>query len=323
MTRSARALFALLVLTIVLTACTWYPGSQPRSDSGSPASGSSAPQDSASPETTGAPRTGAPTASSGSEPSGSEPSGNGQPGTFAQLVALFGGGVSPKSSGTFGLDRWTLIPTGTGVPGDSAVRVEYPKGSASPAASRNYGSPGGGMQVYLTVDGQRPTDAYLRYWVRFPADFDFVRGGKLPGLFGGTKVSGGDKPDGTDGFSTRLMWRTKGAGEVYLYAPHKSGKSLGRGSWTWPRGTWTCVEQHVQLNTPGEKDGSVTVWLNGKQVLTEQDILYRTVDSLRIDGIFFSTFYGGDNPGWAPPQDEHADFAGFALSPRPIGCGPG
>jgi hypothetical protein len=48
---------------------------------------------------------------------------------------------------------------------------------------------------------------------------------------------------------------------------------------------------------------------------------YRTVADLRIDGIFFSTFYGGADPSWAPSTDQHADFAGFAVSDQPIGCG--
>jgi hypothetical protein len=198
--------------------------------------------------------------------------------------------------------------------------VWYPKGSSSPASSEKYGSPEGGMQTYLTVDGQGQDEAYLRYWVRFPTDFEFVRGGKLPGLFGGTKVSGGEHPDGTNGFSTRLMWRSGGAGEVYLYAPHESGTSLGRGNWTWPRGAWTCVEEQVVLNRPGEGDGAVTVWLDGTEVLTQRDILYRTVDQLRIEGIFFSTFFGGADPGWAPDRDQHVDFAGFAFSDQRVGC---
>jgi hypothetical protein len=83
------------------------------------------------------------------------------------------------------------------------------------------------------------------------------------------------------------------------------------------------VEEHVALNRPGHQDGSVTVWLDGKQVLTEPNILYRTVDRLRIDGIFFSTFFGGADPGWAPHRDQHVDFAGFALAGQRIGCDAG
>ena len=237
-----------------------------------------------------------------------------------ELVDVFGSDVTLREDGSFGLDRWIRINPGPEGPTGRAIRVLYPEGSVSPSASREYGAPGGGMQHYLPITGKPVDAAYMRYWVRFPDDFAFVKGGKLPGLYGGSEVSGGEEPDGSNGFSTRLMWRAGGAGEVYLYAPGESGTSLGRGSWIWPRGDWTCVEQHVELNNPDEDDGSVTVWLNGNEVYAERGIRYRTVDHLRIEGIFFSTFFGGADPSWAPSKDEHADFASFGLSNRRLGC---
>ena len=56
----------------------------------------------------------------------------------------------------------------------------------------------------------------LTYEVAFDTYFDWVKGGKLPGLRGGlnsTGCSGGNKADGLDCFSSRLMWRKNGAGE--------------------------------------------------------------------------------------------------------------
>ena len=255
----------------------------------------------------------------------------GDTGEESALAEVFGSGVRPREEGAFGLDRWRALSaeasadeepsTGASSGGSAtAFRVVYPAGSVSPSASREYGAPGGGMQVYLPrVDG--PLDeAYLRYRVRFPADFAFAKGGKLPGLWGGSQVSGGEEPDGTNGFSTRLMWRSEGAGEVYLYAPGHTGTSLGRGDWRWPTGTWTCVEQHVVLNDPEENNGSVAVWVDGKQVYEKADLRYRTVDDLKIEGIFFSTFFGGADRDWASPRDQYADFADFELGPEPVGC---
>jgi hypothetical protein len=254
-------------------------------------------------------------------PSGGPSAGpSGVPADRARLAAFFGGEVRLREEGSFGLDRGALVPTGAATPAGEALRVAYPRGSASPASNREYGSPNGGMQVYLPFTAGPTDDAYLRYWVRYPAGFIFVKGGKLPGLWGGTEVSGGDVPDGTDGFSTRLMWRTGGAGEVYLYADQQSGVSLGRGSWTWPTGRWVCVEEHVRLGDPSRADGSVTVWLDGEQVFTRPDLRYRTVPDLRIEGIFFSTFYGGSDPSWGPPSDQYVDFAGFAVAHQRPGC---
>jgi len=55
----------------------------------------------------------------------------------------------------------------------------------------------------------------LTYDIAFDENFDFVKGGKLPGLRGGANngCEGGSQPNGTDCWSTRLMWRKNGAGE--------------------------------------------------------------------------------------------------------------
>jgi hypothetical protein len=111
------------------------------------------------------------------------------------------------------------------------------------------------MQAYAELPD--PVDALeLTYQVRFPEGFDFVKGGKLPGLYGGTMHSGGDIPNGTNGFSTHYMWRTGEEGEVYAYLP--------------------TSEEHGGLQ-------------------------FRTTDELQIEGLFFSTFFGGGDESWASP----------------------
>lgn len=62
----------------------------------------------------------------------------------------------------------------------------------------------------------------LTYELEFQDHFIFGKGGKLPGLCGGSKPRGG-KPD-RNGFSARLMWRDNGQAEVYLYHPDQIGK---------------------------------------------------------------------------------------------------
>jgi hypothetical protein len=52
------------------------------------------------------------------------------------------------------------------------------------------------------------TEATFEYDIMFGDDFDFVRGGKLPGLGGGASMgSGGTSEQYQNGFSARLMWR--------------------------------------------------------------------------------------------------------------------
>jgi len=224
----------------------------------------------------------------------------------AALRRFFGPGLTPLRHGTFGLERATVD--------GGVLKVRYPAHSASPRAT---GEDSSGAQLYLARARGPVDEARLTYRLRLPAGFDFVRGGKLPGLYGGTVTSGGSIPDGTNGFSTRYMWRARGAGEVYAYLPSsvEHGTSLGRGAWRWPTGRWVEVEQHLRLNTPGRADGLLEVRVDGRRVWRAADLTFRTTRSLRIDGVFFSTFFGGGDVSWATPVDQAAEFSDLRLTP--------
>lgn len=201
------------------------------------------------------------------------------------------------------------------------LRATYPQGSASPTVARNTSSPLGGGQFYADLEITPRDSLHLRYYVRFALGFDFVKGGKLPGLFGGSVGTGGQIPDGTNGFTTRFMFRKDGDGEVYAYFPSsvKHGTSLGRGNWRFQPGKWHLIEQEVNLNTPDKKDGSIRVWFEGKLVLDQKNLVFRTVPTLKIEGILFSTFFGGNDPSWATPVTTYVDFANFAVGTSYIG----
>ncbi|KAJ3731652.1 hypothetical protein DFJ43DRAFT_1078400 [Lentinula guzmanii] len=154
--------------------------------------------------------------------------------------------------------------------------------------------PQGGAEFYaVPLDLSDSKNVTLEYSVFFPQEFDWVLGGKLPGLYGGHQgCSGGDAA--TDCFSTRLMWRKGGQGELYLYAPKDKqtdslcndpqsvcdaayGLSVGRGSFVFAPGNWTKVRQTVILNTPGRQDGCFTLDVNGERVIDRTDVYYRGI----------------------------------------------
>jgi hypothetical protein len=248
--------------------------------------------------------------SGGAPSSEDDPSSQGTGTEPAALEDFLGNGLRYSEDGSFGLDISQLVDE-PDAPGGELLRTFYPVGSAS----RGTEGPEGGMQAYLRLPG--PAEVLdLTYQVRFPAGFAFVKGGKLPGLYGGTGNSGGEIPDGSDGFSTRYMWRADGAGEVYAYLPssEEHGTSLGRGCWSFPPGAWTTIRQRVQLNTPDEEDGRISVWQDDRLVLDRGELEFRTTEGLQIDGLFFSTFFGGNDSSWASPVDQHVDFAEFTLT---------
>ncbi|THV06941.1 hypothetical protein K435DRAFT_710665 [Dendrothele bispora CBS 962.96] len=173
----------------------------------------------------------------------------------------------------------------------SILQLFYPKGSINPGGANK-----GGSQFYATpLNLSNATSVSLTYSVYFPKDFEFVLGGKLPGLYGGHTGCSGGKPS-EDCFSTRMMWREEGEGEMYLYAPKNNqtpelcedpqsdcnveyGFSLGRGSFNYKRGEWTTINQTVTLNTPGVQDGRFVLLVNGKKVLEKEKLYYRHAPS--------------------------------------------
>ncbi|KAG8886012.1 hypothetical protein FRB97_008550 [Tulasnella sp. 331] len=172
----------------------------------------------------------------------------------------------------------------------TALQLQYPAGSINPG---NAGHPSGGADFYAApLDISNAQRVSLEYSVFFPANFSWTLGGKLPGLYGGDEgCSGGVSAESC--FSTRLMWRPKGAGELYLYAPKEKqgpsvcktppycdctptyGLSIGRGSFYFTLGGWTNVKQTVRLNTPGIADGGFELEVNGKIAMVVNGVYYR------------------------------------------------
>ncbi|KAH7911911.1 hypothetical protein BJ138DRAFT_1005667 [Hygrophoropsis aurantiaca] len=202
----------------------------------------------------------------------------------------------------------------------SVLRLFYPANSVNPASQ-----PVGGSEFYaapLNLSGAR--NVTMEYSVFFPADFIWVKGGKLPGLYGGHIGCSGGAAARTC-FSTRLMWRPHGAGELYLYAPKDKqtaalcsdpqsvcdatyGLSVGRGSFHYTPGAWTFLRQNVVLNMPGQQDGIFTLEVNGIRVINRTDIFYRDVSSQH------NTFFGGHGEQYATPKDQYTWFANFSIT---------
>lgn len=237
--------------------------------------------------------------------------------TVSSVAAFWARNFEALGFGYFGDENTEIVGDASGQ-FTNVLRVHYPKGSASPLSNESDGSPLGGMQRYLGPLNNAPADRLvLTYDVRFPDHFNFVKGGKLPGLYGGKVTNGRRIPDGENGLSTRYMWRAGGAGEVYAYLPTSQlhGTSLGRGNWKFSTGTWHQIQQEVVLNDVGRRNGSIKVWFDGRQVLDQEGLLFRTTNTLKIDGVLFSTFFGGGDPSWATPVDTYIDFANFTVSP--------
>lgn len=218
----------------------------------------------------------------------------------------------------FGADRlvgveenMTVMPSADTVGG--FLRVRYPQGSINFGSAKD-GHPIGGAAFYVPYF--RGKSACLQYRVRFEDGFAFRKGGKLPGLYEGAAPSGGEEVTGDDGWSVRLMWRKDGEGELYEYIANKKGKygaSIGRGLYSFPRGRWVTIDLEVKANDPGQANGIARLWIDGRPVIEQNDIVYNASAAIRDGGLMFSTFFGGSDKSWASPKDQHIDFADFRF----------
>ncbi|KAF7321304.1 Iron hydrogenase [Mycena kentingensis (nom. inval.)] len=201
------------------------------------------------------------------------------------------------------------------------LQITYPAGSFS-------GDTGGAQfyNLWNASDGNFQS-MMLRYEVAFDENFDWRKGGKLPGKFCARFSS--NAADGTSCFSARLMWRPNGAGEAYTYTPTPNnicsdtkvecssdafGTSLSRGSFTFHSGEWNHVVMLIQLNNPVDTaNGNLEVYFNNVKALQQSDMQIRATSNLTINGMYFSTFFGGADDSWATPNTVHTYFRNIEL----------
>ena len=199
-------------------------------------------------------------------------------------------------------------------PNGNAFRVDYALGQIGPEKG------GVGWRYPLP----RSNTVELNYTVEFSPGFDWVKGGKLPGLCGGPKsVTGGRPANGKNGFSARLMWRADGRGEAYVYhmnQPKKYGQSFPfPATFRFPTKEPVNVRLRVSMNTPGRRDGKLDVWVKTRKlkmyqhVVSETKMEWRSVEDFSIDSMLFETFHGGGDNTWAPRKSSFALFNGISV----------
>ncbi len=195
--------------------------------------------------------------------------------------------------------------------GDKSLKITYPSD-----AQTNTGSS-------WKVPSQK--EYYLSYWVKFDQNFDFdgpkLSGGKLPGMGTGDLCSGGSTCTGTNGFSSRYMWRENGKATLYLYHMDKPGKygeditlqgSDGKDKYFEP-GKWHHLVQRVKINDGNQSNGEIDVWMDEQKVLSVDNLKFVT-DNQGIDTLYFSSFHGGNGSDWWPENEVYAYFDDFVIS---------
>jgi hypothetical protein len=206
------------------------------------------------------------------------------------------------------------------------LTVRFPKDSFNPS-----NDPVGGFGLRIEPRAVFPAqEAFLEYEMLVPETFNWVKGGKLPGLYWGQYgASGGKHSD--DGGSVRLMWRAGGGSEAYVYFPSdvvwdtkiaeaaapyirnkKHGDSLWRGTLKFKKNEWNKIRLYLRLNTVGKDDGVLKLRINGVE-LSHDRFIFRTKPDMNISGLMFSCFFGGSTKEWAAQKDEQLAFRNISF----------
>ncbi|KAF9483184.1 polysaccharide lyase family 14 protein [Pholiota conissans] len=229
-------------------------------------------------------------------------------------------------------------PTVTASPNDphAAWEAVYPEGSINPGAQIP-----GGFGFYLAGPPsfakqlETATEAIFSYRMMLQEGWIWVKGGKLPGIFGGVgdlsyACTGGRKDQRCQCFNLRPMWRPEGVGELYAYLPLTAqnsaqlsavpprsiensdyGFSVGRGAYHFTRAVcgWITIAFRVKLNDVGSNNGELQLWIDGESVMSVGGLQLRESADGKIKGMHFQTFFGGHGNEWASPKDQRAWFS--------------
>jgi hypothetical protein len=100
-----------------------------------------------------------------------------------------------------------------------------------------------------------------------------------------------------------LRWLGHSSAQTQVYAPANNNR-------------WFCVEARMKLNTPGQSDGTFTMWIDGTQEAHSSGLNWRgSYTAYGINAIFLENFM---NYGPSRTQTRYTDS--FVVSRTRIGC---
>jgi len=220
-------------------------------------------------------------------------------------------------------------------PTASALKVSYPGGQSDVL----------GIGAFFDPLARSDIDerSYVRfeYHVMFDEQFDWVKVGKLPGLYGGPKACNIVK---NACLTTRIMWYGEGKLGINIRTgsdmtqsvchrdadimissgaknrcnpPYSMDIGVG-GLFTVNTGKWINLTQIVRLNTIGSTDGELFVWKDSVLVVKSTKFVFRHSNTLKIEGLYFNSFFGGSGVLYAPTQEQRTFWRNFSMSTLPL-----
>jgi len=177
--------------------------------------------------------------------------------------------------------------------------------------------------------------AYFRLYLRLEDGFSTgtanqvkliaMRGGvDLETTYGGA----GKKGTGTTRFSVDLC--IDGSRSLHFYYYH-ADQLIGWGDFAYCKvsffkyaklspGKWYCLELMLRNNIPGQKNGQLSAWLDGKLIGNVEKIRFRDIEGVKIRRFAVYNYFGGNSAMQTSPKDQRMYIDNLVISRKPIGC---
>lgn len=177
-------------------------------------------------------------------------------------------------------------------------------------------TPAGTNLTHLMQFTLPPQDVvFLRFYRRFSPGYRFDFNVKGLGLYAHDgSHSAGEKPDGTDKFSCRVAFLSRGNAIaepcLYSYNPNQPNiwgelflQNIGTPVLV-TGGDWHEYQFMLKANTPGLADGELALWIDGVKKAEYTGLRFRDILELRINQLDISAYYGSSYEGTTAPQDQ-------------------
>ncbi|KIG16641.1 Chitinase [Enhygromyxa salina] len=199
-------------------------------------------------------------------------------------------------------------------------------------------------------------ELYFRSWVRLADDHQYVHhflsiAGTQPDEYWGADGNAGCRPNGYRAAGTTLDFNTDHELFFYTYFPEmncdmggycdgvyaqgicdgcaqkdmpcENGLECCWGNLFAPdppkvlaTGEWTCLELHMQINTPGQADGAMSFWVDDELSLEQTGMHWRDVEELALNKAWLQHYIAGGDAD----QPNEVWFDDVVVSTERIGC---